>query len=60
MTILLIDRGSGTSIKYNWHIDLIALGVFFIVGPAIYYISRAIRVPEGIDLDLADEEIPPE
>ncbi len=60
MTILLIDRGSGTSIKYNWHIDLIALGVFFVVGPTIYYVSRAIRKRQGFDLDLAYSEIPPE
>jgi amino acid transporter len=60
MTILLIDKGSGTSIKYNWHIDLIALGVFFVVGPTIYYVSRAIRKRQGFDLDLVYSEIPPE
>jgi amino acid transporter len=60
MTILLLDKGSGTSIKYNWHIDVIALGIFFVVGPAIYFISRAVRKSEGIDLDLAYTEIPPE
>lgn len=59
-TILLIDPGSGTSIAHNWHTVLIALGIFFVLGPAIYFVSKLIRRRQGFDLDLVYTEIPPE
>jgi APA family basic amino acid/polyamine antiporter len=58
--ILLTDPGSGTSISGNPRIVLISLGVFFVVGPLIYMGSRALRRSQGIDVDLAYAEIPPE
>ncbi|MEO8687301.1 MAG: APC family permease [Solirubrobacteraceae bacterium] len=58
--ILLTDPGSGTSITDNPRIVLISLGIFFGVGPLIYFGSRAWRRTQGIDLDLAYAEIPPE
>jgi basic amino acid/polyamine antiporter, APA family len=60
MTILLLDPGSGTSISHNWHTVLWAVGGIFVVGPAIFYISKFIRARQGIDIDLAYTEIPPE
>jgi hypothetical protein len=58
--ILLTDPGSGTSIQDNPRIVLISLAIFFVVGPLIYFGSRAWRRSQGIDLDLAYAEIPPE
>lgn len=58
--VMLTDPNSGTSISTNLNIVLISLGVFFIVGPAIYYTSKWIRNREGVDIDLAYAEIPPE
>jgi basic amino acid/polyamine antiporter, APA family len=58
--ILLTDPGSGTSISDNPRIVLISLGIFFIAAPLIYFGSRALRKSQGIDLDLAYAEIPPE
>jgi APA family basic amino acid/polyamine antiporter len=58
--ILLSDPGSGTSIQENPRIVLISLGIFFVVAPLIYFGSRAWRRSQGIDLDLAYAEIPPE
>jgi amino acid transporter len=58
--ILLTDPGSGTSISENPRIVLISLGIFFVVGPLIYMGARALRRSQGIDLDLAYAEIPPE
>ena len=39
---------------------LVAAGIFFVAGPLIYFGSRAWRRTQGIDLDLAYAEIPPE
>jgi hypothetical protein len=58
--ILLTDPGSGTSISDNPRIVLISLGIFFVAAPLIYFGSRAWRRTQGIDLDLAYAEIPPE
>jgi amino acid transporter len=58
--ILLTDPGSGTSITDNPKIVLISLGIFFVAGPLIYAGSRALRRSQGVDLDLAYAEIPPE
>lgn len=60
IAILLTDEASGTSLAHNSTIILISLGIFLIVGPAIYYVSKAIRARQGIDLDLAYGELPPE
>jgi APA family basic amino acid/polyamine antiporter len=58
--ILLIDEASGTSIAEDWKIVVIALGVFLVPGPLIYYVARWVRARKGIDLDLVYTEIPPE
>lgn len=60
IVILLTDQGSGTSLSLNSGIVIISLVGFFIVGPVIYYLSRFIRSRQGVDLDLAYGEIPPE
>lgn len=58
--VMLSDPNSGTNLTNNLNVVLVALGVFFIVGPAIYYISKFVRKRQGVDLDLAYSEIPPE
>jgi basic amino acid/polyamine antiporter, APA family len=57
--VLLWDPGSGASISKNpGKIELAA--VVYAVGLAIYFIARAIRRTQGIDLELAHRELPPE
>ncbi len=57
--VLLWDPGSGASISKNpGKIELAA--VVYAVGFAIYFIARAIRRTQGIDLELAHRELPPE
>lgn len=57
--ILLWDEGSGTSLSKNpgklW-LSLIVLGA----GLVIYFLARAIRGRQGVDLSLAHRELPPE
>jgi hypothetical protein len=60
MVILLTDEASGTSISANPGIVLITLGVFAVVGPAIYGLSWLVRRRQGVDLGLVYREIPPE
>jgi hypothetical protein len=57
--ILLWDPGSGASISNNPGKLELAVAVYA-VGFAIYFISRAIRSRQGIELDLAYRELPPE
>lgn len=57
--VLLWDPNSGASISKNpGKIELAA--VVYAVGFAIYFIARAIRAQQGIDLSLAHRELPPE
>jgi amino acid transporter len=57
--VLLWDPGSGASISKNpGKIELAA--IVYAVGFAIYFIARAIRRTQGIDLELAHRELPPE
>lgn len=57
--ILLWDEGSGSSLAKNpGKIEL--TGIVYVVGFAIYFIARAIRRRQGIDLALAHRELPPE
>jgi APA family basic amino acid/polyamine antiporter len=57
--VLLWDPGSGASISKNpGKIELAA--IVYAVGFAVYFIARAIRRTQGIDLELAHRELPPE
>lgn len=57
--ILLWDPGSGTSLAHNPGKLELAIAVF-VVAFAVYFISRAIRRSQGIDIELAHVELPPE
>jgi APA family basic amino acid/polyamine antiporter len=59
ITILLWDPGSGTSLAHNPGKLEMAIGVY-VVAFAVYFISRAIRRSQGIDIELAHVELPPE
>ncbi|HEY3829137.1 MAG TPA: amino acid permease [Solirubrobacteraceae bacterium] len=57
--ILLWDPGSGTSLAKNpGKLELAVL--VYVVGFAIYYTSKLIRRRQGIELELAYQELPPE
>jgi amino acid transporter len=57
--VILWDPGSGASIADDpGKIELSA--IIYAVGFAIYFVSRAIRRSQGIDLELAHRELPPE
>jgi amino acid transporter len=57
--VLLWDPGSGASLSKNpGKIELAA--IVYAVGLAIYFVARAIRRSQGIDLELAHRELPPE
>ncbi len=55
--ILLWDPGSGTSLSDNSGKVLLVIGVY-VAALAIWWISRAIRRQQGIDVDLAYRELP--
>jgi APA family basic amino acid/polyamine antiporter len=57
--ILLWDEGSGSSLSKNPGKLELSL-IVYAVGFAIYFIARAIRRRQGIDLSLAHRELPPE
>jgi amino acid transporter len=59
IVILLSDPGSGASLDLNPGKAILAL-VSFAVFLVIYFISQAIRRRQGIDLALANRELPPE
>lgn len=59
IAVLLWDPGSGASLSKNPGKVWLALGVF-VLAFAIYFISRAYRRRQGIDLSLAYRELPPE
>lgn len=59
ITILLWDPGSGTSLAHNpGKLELAVL--VYVVAFAVYFVSRAIRRSQGIDIELAHVELPPE
>lgn len=58
MAILLWDPGSGTSLSDNSGKVVFVLGVY-LGGVVLWFVSRAIRKAQGIDLDLAYRELPP-
>jgi basic amino acid/polyamine antiporter, APA family len=59
ISILLWDPGSGTSLSKNpGKLELAVL--VYVVGFAIYYASKLIRRRQGIELELAYQELPPE
>lgn len=59
IAILLWDPGSGTSLAHNpGKLELAVL--VYVVAFAVYFISRAIRRSQGIDIELAHVELPPE
>ena len=57
--VLLWDPGSGTSLAKNpGKLELSLL--VYVVGFAIYFAAKAIRRRQGIELELAYRELPPE
>ncbi len=59
IAVLLWDPGSGASLSKNPGKLWLALGVYA-VAFGIYFISRAVRRSQGIDLALSYRELPPE
>ena len=59
IAVLLWDPGSGSSLSANPGKLWLALGVY-VVGFGIYFVSRAVRRGQGIDLSLTYRELPPE
>jgi basic amino acid/polyamine antiporter, APA family len=59
IAVLLWDPGSGSSLSANPGKLWLALGVYA-VGFGIYFVSRAVRRSQGIDLALTYRELPPE
>lgn len=57
--IILWDEGSGASLSANPGKLQLAL-LIYVVAFAIYWIARAVRKSQGIDLSLAHRELPPE
>lgn len=57
--IILWDEGSGASLSANPGKLKLALLVY-VVAFAVYWVARAIRKSQGIDLSLAHRELPPE
>jgi amino acid transporter len=59
IVVLLSDPGSGASLEANPGKAQLAV-LSFVVFLAIYFISQAVRRRQGIDLALANRELPPE
>lgn len=59
VTTLLLAEYSGTSWEYNRSRVILCIAIVVLAGP-LYYIIRAIRKSQGVDVDLAYREIPPE
>lgn len=59
IAVLLWDPGSGSSLSANPGKLWLALAVYA-VGFGIYFVSRAVRRGQGIDLSLTYRELPPE
>lgn len=59
IAILLWDPGSGASLSANpGKLELAA--AVYVVALAVYFVSRTIRRSQGIDIELAHTELPPE
>lgn len=59
IVILALDQGSGVSIAKNPGKLEMAIAIYAL-GFAIYFVSKAIRRRQGIELELAYHELPPE
>lgn len=59
ITILLLDKNSGTSWALNSFRVLLCIGILA-AGFIAYYVIKAIQKSRGVDIDLAYREIPPE
>ncbi len=59
VTTLLLAQYSGTSWTYNRSRVLLCIAIVIFAAP-VYYVIRAIRKAQGINIDLAYQEIPPE
>jgi APA family basic amino acid/polyamine antiporter len=59
IVILMLDQGSGVSLAHNPG-KLALAAIIYAIGFAIYYASKAIRARQGIELELAYHELPPE
>ena len=59
VAVLLWDEGSGTSLSANPGKLWLSLGVYA-AAFAIYFVARAVRRQQGIDLALTHRELPPE
>jgi hypothetical protein len=53
----LLDSGEFVTLIRDWRVTGATSNV---VGPLIYYIARAVRRSQGIDLDLVYRELPPD
>lgn len=58
IAILLWDPGSGTSLSENSGKVVLVIGIY-LGAVAAWFVSRAIRRRQGIDIDLAYRELPP-
>ncbi|MEI6709645.1 MAG: APC family permease [Actinomycetota bacterium] len=58
-TTLLMAQYSGTSWQYNRSRVILCIAIVVLAAP-LYYIIRAIRKSQGVNIDLAYQEIPPE
>jgi amino acid transporter len=59
LTTLLLAEYSGTSWEYNRYRVILCIAIVVLAAP-LYYVIRAIRKSQGINIDLAYQEIPPE
>jgi amino acid transporter len=59
MTTLLLAEYSGTSWEYNKSRVILCIAIVVLAAP-LYYVIRAIRKAQGVNIDLAYQEIPPE
>ncbi len=59
IAVILWDPGSGASLSANPGKLWLALGIYAIAF-VIYFVSRAVRSSQGIDLSLTYRELPPE
>ena len=59
MTTLLLAQYSGTSWEYNRSRVILCIAIVVLAAP-LYYVIRAIRKSQGVNIDLAYQEIPPE
>jgi basic amino acid/polyamine antiporter, APA family len=59
VAVILWDPGSGASLSANPGKLWLALGIYALAF-VIYFVSRAVRRSQGIDLSLTYRELPPE